>query len=413
MTNEPHDADATPDALIRLLGVGKTYPDGTVAVERLDLDVRRGELLALVGPSGCGKSTILRMVNRLIEPTSGRIVIDGDDVTDVDPVKLRRRIGYVIQASGLFPHQKVRQNVMTVPTLLGWDKAKARTRADEMLELVGLDPKDYADRYPSELSGGQQQRVGVARALCADPDVLLMDEPFGAVDPIQRDRLQEQFHTIQTTLGKTVLLVTHDVDEAIRLADRIAVLSVGGHLEQVASPVEVLGSPATDFVAQFVGSDRGLRRLAVTPIEEGDLEHPPTVTHTASLADARAVVARSPEPYAVVVDDRGDLRGWVGERELRDLDGQAQTAVAARLRRFESTVDVGDSLRRALAEIVQYDAGWLPVVDGDRFLGVLTPTSVYAALRRATPAPAEAARPSDETPHQVSITEGRAHEGDR
>ena len=220
--------------MIRLEGVGKTYPDGTVAVEALDLDAYRGELLALVGPSGCGKSTILRMVNRLIEPTSGRIVLDGDDVTHVDPVKLRRRIGYVIQASGLFPHQKVRQNVMTVPTLLGWDKKKARTRADELLDLVGLDPATYGDRYPHELSGGQQQRVGVARALGADPDVLLMDEPFGAVDPIQRDRLQEQFLDLKTTLDKTVLFVTHDIDEAIRLGDRIAVLSLRGHLEQVA-----------------------------------------------------------------------------------------------------------------------------------------------------------------------------------
>jgi osmoprotectant transport system ATP-binding protein len=369
--------------MIRLLGVGKTYPDGTTAVDSLDLDVRQGELLALVGPSGCGKSTILRMVNRLIEPTSGRIELDGDDVTDVDPVSLRRRIGYVIQASGLFPHQKVRQNVMTVPTLLGWDKDRAGSRADELLELVGLPPDTFGDRYPHELSGGQQQRVGVARALGADPDVLLMDEPFGAVDPIQRDRLQEQFHAIQTELEKTVLLVTHDIDEAIRLADRIAVLSSGGHLEQVASPVEILGAPATDFVAQFVGSDRGLRRLAVTAIEESDLEHPPSLRPTATYAEGRSLVQSSAEPYAVVVDEHGTLRGWVGERELRN--GDTPGTVGERLRRFESTVQVGDSLRRALAEIVQQDAGWLPIVDGDRYLGVLTPMAVYAALRRTAP----------------------------
>ncbi|MEP6798437.1 MAG: ATP-binding cassette domain-containing protein [Lapillicoccus sp.] len=370
--------------MIRLVGVGKTYPDGTVAVESLDLDVRKGELLALVGPSGCGKSTLLRMVNRLIEPTSGRIELDGEDVTTVDPVALRRRIGYVIQASGLFPHQRVRQNVMTVPTLLGWDKKRARARADELLELVGLDPATFGERYPHELSGGQQQRVGVARALGADPDVLLMDEPFGAVDPIQRDRLQSQFRSIQADLGKTVLLVTHDIDEAVRLADRIAVLSVGGKLEQVASPAAVLGTPANDFVADFVGSDRGLRRLAVTPIEPEDLERPPTVLPTDTVAQAREVVARADEPFAVVVDEGGMLRGWVGERELHESVG-GTAHVGDRLRRFEEVAQVGDTLRRALAEIVQHDAGWLPVVDGDRYLGVLTPSSVHAALRRAIP----------------------------
>ena len=385
MTTERHAADATSPVMIRLDGVGKIYPDGTVAVKSLDLEVRKGELLALVGPSGCGKSTLLRMVNRLIEPTSGRIELDGDDVTDVDPVALRRRIGYVIQASGLFPHQRVRQNVMTVPTLLGWDKKRARARADELLELVGLDPATFGDRYPHELSGGQQQRVGVARALGADPDVLLMDEPFGAVDPIQRDRLQAQFRSIQADLGKTVLLVTHDIDEAVRLADRIAVLSVGGKLEQVASPAEVLGTPANDFVADFVGSDRGLRRLAVTAIDPDDLEHPPTVAPTDLLAVAHQIVSHAPEPFAVVVDEHGMLRGWVGERELKD-DDAGSAHVSDRLRRFDETIEVGDTLRRALAEIVQHDAGWLPVVEGDRYLGVLTPTSVHAALRRAVPA---------------------------
>ncbi|WP_460445343.1 ABC transporter ATP-binding protein [Angustibacter aerolatus] len=366
--------------MIRLHGVEKTYGDGTTAVRSLTLDVRRGELLALVGPSGCGKSTILRMVNRLIEPTHGSIELDGEDVTHVDPVQLRRRIGYVIQASGLFPHERVRQNVMTVPSLLGWDKQRARARADELLELVGLDPSQYGNRYPHELSGGQQQRVGVARALAADPPVLLMDEPFGAVDPIQRDRLQAQFRHIQAELGKTVLLVTHDIDEAVRLADRIAVLSVGGVLEQVADPTTVLGAPANDFVADFVGSDRGLRRLAVTPIDPQDLEHPPTVRQSEDLATARAVIDAAAQPFAVVLDDAGNLRGWVGRRET-----EGTGTVADRQRRFEETADVGDTLRRALAEIVQHDAGWLPVVDGDRYLGVLTPTSVYTALRRTAP----------------------------
>ncbi|GMA87713.1 hypothetical protein GCM10025868_29630 [Angustibacter aerolatus] len=220
----------------------------------------------------------------------------------------------------------------------------------------------------------------MARALAADPPVLLMDEPFGAVDPIQRDRLQAQFRHIQAELGKTVLLVTHDIDEAVRLADRIAVLSVGGVLEQVADPTTVLGAPANDFVADFVGSDRGLRRLAVTPIDPQDLEHPPTVRQSEDLATARAVIDAAAQPFAVVLDDAGNLRGWVGRRET-----EGTGTVADRQRRFEETADVGDTLRRALAEIVQHDAGWLPVVDGDRYLGVLTPTSVYTALRRTAP----------------------------
>jgi osmoprotectant transport system ATP-binding protein len=230
MTRESvHDADATDDAtddaMIQLEAVGKTYPDGTVAVQRLDLTVRRGELVTLVGPSGCGKSTTLRLVNRLIEPTGGRILLDGEDVTSVDPVQLRRRIGYVIQQVGLFPHQSVRTNVATVATLLGWDKRRKTERVDELLDLVGLDPSMYGDRFPSQLSGGQRQRVGVARALVADPPVLLMDEPFGAVDPVVRTRLQDEFVALQQRLGTTVLFVTHDIDEAVYLSDRIVVLS--------------------------------------------------------------------------------------------------------------------------------------------------------------------------------------------
>ncbi len=220
--------DGTGGVAIRLEGVGKTYADGTVAVQDLDLSVEPGELVALVGPSGCGKSTTLRMVNRLIEPTTGRIFLGDKDITQTDPVKARREMGYVIQQVGLFPHQTVRRNTATVPRLLGWDKTRTAQRVDELLELVGLDPDTYGDRYPHELSGGQRQRVGVARALAADPPVLLMDEPFGAVDPIARDRLQAQFRDIQAELDKTVLFVTHDIDEAVRLADRIAVFSVGG-----------------------------------------------------------------------------------------------------------------------------------------------------------------------------------------
>ena len=231
------------------------------AVHELTLEVGDGETCVLVGPSGCGKTTALRMVNRLVEPTSGRIVIDGDDVADVDPVQLRRRIGYVIQNVGLFPHQTVAINVATVPRLLGWSRDRTRSRVDELLTLVGLDPTTFRDRYPHELSGGQRQRVGVARALAVDPPTLLLDEPFGAVDPITRERLQLEFVRLQDTMHKTAVFVTHDVDEAIAVGDRIAVLRQGGVLEQHDTPVNVLERPASDFVAELFGLDR-MRRLA-------------------------------------------------------------------------------------------------------------------------------------------------------
>src|SRR3954469_10438238 len=258
--------------MIRLDSVGKTYEDGTVAVAGLDLDVPRQALVCLVGPSGCGKSTTLKMVNRLIEPTAGRIFLDGSDVTHADPVELRRGIGYVIQQVGLFPHQDIATNVATVPSLLGWDRRRAADRALELLELVGLDPAVFASRYPHQLSGGQRQRVGGARALAADPPVLLMEEPFGAVDPVVRARLQDEFLRLQRELGKTVLMVTHDIDEAVKMGDRVAVFAAGGRLAQYDVPAAVLGAPADEFVAAFVGGRRGVRRLSVTGIDPARLE---------------------------------------------------------------------------------------------------------------------------------------------
>ena len=296
------------DLMIRLKGVGKTYPDGTVAVQDLDLDVPRGSMVCLVGPSGCGKSTTLKMVNRLIEPSSGTIMMDGRDVTHVDPVELRRHIGYVIQQIGLFPHQTIRTNVATVPALLGWDKKRAHDRANELMSMVGLDPTAYGARYPHQLSGGERQRVGVARALAADPPVLLMDEPFGAVDPINREKLQDEFLRLQRDLHKTVMLVTHDIDEAVKMGDRVAVFAPGGHLMQYDVPAQVLGRPANDFVAAFVGASRGLRRLSVTPIRPEDLEPAApgrwtTIPVTASLEDALAAMMRQDEPKVAVIDD--------------------------------------------------------------------------------------------------------------
>jgi osmoprotectant transport system ATP-binding protein len=257
---------------IEFRGARAEYANGTVAVENLDLEVREHELLVLVGPSGCGKSTTLRMVNRLVPLAAGQVLVEGEDIARLDPVALRRRIGYVIQNVGLFPHRTVAANVGTVPTLLGWGRDRVRARTAEMLELVGLPPQTYAKRYPHQLSGGEQQRVGVARALAADPPVLLMDEPFGAVDPIGRRRLQEEFWRIQRAVGTTVIFVTHDVDEAVRLGDRVVVMSRGGHTEQVADAVTLLARPATGMVTDFVGAGRTARLLPITEIELGDLE---------------------------------------------------------------------------------------------------------------------------------------------
>ncbi|MDQ2826941.1 MAG: ATP-binding cassette domain-containing protein, partial [Actinomycetota bacterium] len=284
--------------MIRLESLTKRWDGGQVAVDSLDLEIGDGEICMLVGPSGCGKTTTLKMINRLIEPTGGRIFLAGDDVTDSDPVELRRRIGYVIQHVGLFPHLTVADNVATVPKLLGWEKGRIRTRVDELLSLVGLDPAQYRRRYPHQLSGGQRQRVGVARALGVDPPVLLMDEPFGAVDPIARDRLQQEFLRLQAAVAKTVVFVTHDVDEAVRMGDRIAVLREGGVLEQYGSPAEVLGRPATPFVADFVGADRGLKRLGVTAIDSATLEHPVTVAPDAILDDARRAMGATLASWA-------------------------------------------------------------------------------------------------------------------
>jgi osmoprotectant transport system ATP-binding protein len=318
-------------ASIKLDAIRKQYPDGTVAVDSLSLDLRAGELTVLIGPSGCGKSTVLRMINRLIEPTSGRILLDDEDVTRADPVALRRRIGYVIQNVGLFPHQTVRANVGTVPRLLGWPRPRIVARVDELLDLVGLDAERFGRRYPHELSGGQRQRVGVARALAADPVVLLMDEPFSAVDPIVRARLQDEFRRLQQTVRKTIVLVTHDIDEAVRLGDRIAVLADHAALQQFAPPAELLARPANDFVREFVGAERGIKLLAVTPIPRDAL------------------------------------------RPVSTLDGA-----------MAPWVDAGATLQDALAAMLVADTAAVVVRDDGSDLGVLTPADVHHALRLAS-----------------------------
>ncbi|MCX4238031.1 ABC transporter ATP-binding protein [Streptomyces ortus] len=368
--------------MIRFEQVTKRYPDGTTAVDGLSFEVSEGELVTLVGPSGCGKTTTMMMVNRLIEPTSGRILVDGEDIATVDPVRLRRRIGYVIQQVGLFPHRTVLDNTATVPTLVGWKRAKARARAAELLDLVGLDPKTFGPRYPDQLSGGQRQRVGVARALAADPPVLLMDEPFGAVDPVVREQLQDEFLQMQRAVRKTVLLVTHDIEEAVRLGDRIAVYGQG-RIEQYDTPGAVLGTPATPYVAGFVGADRGLKRLSVTEIEPDDLEQPPVVRLDEPADRAAGRLRAEGARWAVVLNAGGDLHGWVGAEELA-----GGGTVAALAHRMNSWVAVGAPLKQAFGVMLQHDAGWVAVLDGARFLGVLTPAKLHEALRRSVDADA-------------------------
>jgi osmoprotectant transport system ATP-binding protein len=365
-------------AEIRLEGVSKVYADGTVGVAELDLTFAAGELTVLVGPSGCGKTTTMKMINRIIEPSTGRILLDGEDVTRVDPDKLRRRIGYVIQNVGLFPHQTVRTNVGTVPRLLGWDRDRIRSRVDELLDTVGLDPAAHGDRYPAQLSGGQRQRAGVARALAADPAVLLMDEPFSAVDPVVRERLQSEFLRLQETVRKTIVFVTHDIEEAVRIGDRIAVMSQGGHVEQFATPAELLGRPANAFVADFVGADRGLKRLAVTSIDAADLERPPFVHVNDGLTDARTAMERTGARWAVVLDGDENLHGWLSAERATGAG-----TVGSAARRMDAWVPANTSLKTAFATMLQHEAGWVAVLDGDRFLGVLTPESLHAALRRS------------------------------
>lgn len=341
---------------IRFDAVRKEYA-GSVAVDDLSLAVREGELLVLVGPSGCGKSTTLRMANRLVEPSSGRIVLGDEDVTDVDPVALRRRIGYVIQNVGLFPHRTVAQNVATVPGLLGWDKKRTRDRVAELLTLVGLDPDRYGGRWPHELSGGERQRVGVARALATDPPVLLMDEPFGAVDPVGRARLQQEFIRLQRDLGTTVMMVTHDIDEAVRMADRVVVLSRGARVEQLAPPLEVVARPASPAVADLVGRGRTARLLALGRLEPADL----------------------------------DTAGASGEGASEGTtNGTADAVVPGASVRLGA--ELGDVVA-ALADAagVPGDAR-LPVLDGDgRTVGAVTAASVVRALHRLTVADASAA----------------------
>ena len=356
--------------MIRFDGVSKHYPDGTVAVDHLSLEAPTGQITVLVGPSGCGKTTSLRMVNRMIEPTSGRIWIDDQDTASMDAAQLRRGIGYVIQHAGLFPHKTIVDNVATVPLLLGERKATARARAMELLERVGL-PTSFAGRYPSQLSGGQQQRVGVARALAADPPVMLMDEPFSAVDPIVREQLQDEFLRLQQDLGKTILFVTHDIDEAIKLGDQVAVLRVGGTLAQLAAPSYLLAHPIDDFVADFVGRDRGYRALSFQSTPELPIRQEPSVQIGASPEQVRQATS---DGWVLVTEDDRPL-GWVEPSRIdRDLQPQM-------VHRGGTVATASGPLRNALDAALSSPSRRGVIVDDDgRLLGTVRAHEVLTAI---------------------------------
>ena len=368
--------------------VTKRYPGTDArnpgAVEDLSLEVPAGMICVLVGPSGCGKTTSLKMVNRLIEPTSGRILIDGADAARRDVTELRRSIGYVIQQVGLFPHQTIGENVATVPRLLGWPAARRLERSEELLGLVGLDPASYRDRYPAQLSGGERQRVGVARALAADPPLMLMDEPFGAVDPIVRERLQNEFLRLQADLAKTILFVTHDIDEAIKLGDLVAVMEVGGRLAQFGTPEEILAYPASDFVARFVGADRGLKRLALS--RGASLELRPAITARPGddAADARRRTLADPFEYLLLVDAEDRPIGWVPERSI-PTSGVLDESMAASM---SPLLDRRTTLKDALAMLIDAEVQAGIVVDRRGVLrGLVTAEDIVAAARREPVAP--------------------------
>ena len=357
---------------------------GPGAVNDLSFTVPAGLICVLVGPSGCGKTTSLKMVNRLIEPTSGRILIDGRDVMSEDPIALRRRIGYVIQQTGLFPHLRIGENVAVVPGLLGWDRKRIRERVDELLGLVGLEPERYRDRYPSQLSGGERQRVGVARALAADPPLMLMDEPFGAVDPIVRDRLQNEFLRLQQRLAKTILFVTHDIDEAIKLGDVVAVMHAG-ELAQFGPPAEILASPASDFVARFVGADRGLKRLSLTRVRDLELRAAVTAHAGDDAQEARSRLRTADFDSLLLLDEQERPLGWVRESDIPATGPlSADRAVA-----MSPLLEPGTTLKDALSMMLDAEVVHGIVVDGaQRILGLVTVDAIITALRETREAAA-------------------------
>jgi osmoprotectant transport system ATP-binding protein len=370
-------------ATLELRDVVKRYPgQEEPAVDHLSLEVPAGEICVLVGPSGCGKTTAMRMVNRMVEITDGDILVGGQSVTDRTPYELRREIGYVIQQVGLFPHLTIADNIATVPKLLGWDRDRIAARVEELLQLVQLDPEQTRDRYPAQLSGGQRQRIGVARALATDPPLMLMDEPFGAIDPINRERLQNEFLRLQVELRKTIVFVTHDIDEAIKMGDRIAILKQGGRLAQYAEPAELLMNPADEFVKDFVGNDRALKRLALQRVRDIDLWQAPMVRKGETTASVRQKLEKADVKIPLLVDEDGCPIGWLSDRAY------AGEEVKADLRsRAEPTVEMDDILRDALADLLGSELQYGVVVDEQgRATGVLSIELVGQGVHGVAPA---------------------------
>ncbi|WP_250400691.1 betaine/proline/choline family ABC transporter ATP-binding protein [Streptomyces cellostaticus] len=352
------ETTSTHGATIELENLTKRYPGNPQpAVDNVSMEIRAGETVIFVGPSGCGKSTTLKMINRLIEPTGGRIRIDGEDVTRIDPVRLRRKVGYAIQSSGLFPHMTVAQNIALVPKMVGWSTSRVRERVEEMLDLVGLDPGEFRDRYPRQLSGGQQQRVGVARALAADPPVLLMDEPFGAVDPITRDHLQDELIRLQRELHKTIVFVTHDFDEAIKLGDRIAVLREHSHIAQFDTPEAILTNPSDDFVSGFVGAGAALKRLNLTRVRDVEMRDYPTVTVDTPLQQIFGMLRGGGTNEILLLDKRGRPYKWLRRGDLMRARGSLARAGTL----VHDTVTRDATLRDALEAVLTDNAGRVAV----------------------------------------------------
>jgi osmoprotectant transport system ATP-binding protein len=366
---------------IRLEDLSKRFPgQKEPAVESLSMEIPKGEIVILVGPSGCGKTTTMKMINRIIEPTSGRIFLDGEDVTKVDPNQLRRRIGYVIQQIGLFPHQTIAENIATVPKMLRWEKRRISERVDELLEMVGMDPGAYRDRYPKELSGGQRQRVGVARAMSADPDVMLMDEPFGAIDPITRDRLQNEFLRLQEEIKKTIIFVTHDIDEAIKMGDRIAILKDRSQIAQFDTPERILVNPADDFVADFIGRGASLKRLSLSRVRDVELDQWPTAQQGAGADEIRRVLEASEKSAVLILDDQHRPLRWVTADHLGRVGGEGGSRDVGLP--AEAIVQPNATLSDTLNEMITARYSTAIVVGADRaYQGVVDIDTINATVR--------------------------------